>query len=80
MFDGIRFEERNDHKANDIVFARGSFEKTIWPNYLVQSEGGWRHGRMQFGEQGIYLTAKVGALEVREKVTLHLLRREKGAE
>jgi hypothetical protein len=80
MFEGIPFEERNLRKPNDVVFPRGSLEKRIWPTFLVQREGGWRHGAMPFGEQGIYLKARVGGQEVREKVTLHLLRREKGGD
>lgn len=76
MFEGIVFRDRNNPKPPDIVFANKSFTKTIYPNNLVSFTsgrgGGWEHDGMPSGENGVYLTVKIGNEEISEKITLYI--------
>ena len=76
MFEGVVYKDRNNPKPPDIVFANSRFSKIISPNNLVNFSsgryGGWRHTYMPAGENGVYLTIKVGDKEVNEKLTVYL--------
>ena len=76
MFEGIVYSERNNPKPPDMIFAKNTFTQTIYPNNLVHFQGGkfakWLHDSMSSGEQGVYLTVKVGNNELHEKLVLNL--------
>lgn len=72
MFDGVVFKDRNNSKPPDIIFAGSTFVKIISPNNLVSFNNGWNQEHMPTGENGVYLTVKVGNQEVHEKLTLIL--------
>jgi len=78
MFEGIVYRDRNSPKSPDIIFANGELTKGIWPNNLVGFSsgkyGGWRHGSMPRGENGVYLTVNIDGKEISEKLTLSLSR------
>lgn len=75
MFEGIVYSNRHAVKPPDIVFAKSSFTKTIYPINLVSYRpgkyGGWEHGNIGYSQTGIYLTIKVGGVEVSEKIILN---------
>ena len=77
MYEGIIYANRNNPKAPDIVFANSTFEKEIWPCNLVYYHrglsadfSGWEHNTFPAGQNGVYLTMKVNAHEVHEKLML----------
>ena len=76
MFEGVVYKDRNNPKSPDIVFAKGTFEKTIWPNSLVEYVGGkytpWKNGMMPPGEHGIYLTVNIDGKEVTQKLVTNI--------
>lgn len=76
MFAGVVYKDRNQPKAPDIVFAKGLFQKTIWPNNLVDFTsgryGGWMHGLMPAGENGVYLTVSVDGKEFTGKLVTNI--------
>lgn len=81
MFEGVVYRDRNNPKPPDIIFAKSSFTKEIMPNNLVdfstsQYSGGWRHEQMPTGENGVYLTIKVGGEEIKEKLTINITREQ----
>lgn len=80
MFEGVVYKDRNNPKPPDIIFAKSTFSKTIWPNNLVYFSsgkyGGWRNEDMPTGENGIYLTVKVGDQEIKEKITINITREQ----
>ena len=80
MFEGVVFRERHRSKPPDIVFANSRFSKAIWPSNLVHftsgKHAGWRHRSMPSGENGVYLTVKIGEDEIKEKVLLNLSKEE----
>lgn len=80
MFDGIVYLQRNSPKQPDIVFAKSSMNKIIFPIILVEYDsgryGGWRHSGMPVGENGIYLNIRAGSEEIREKITINLVARQ----
>jgi len=73
MFDGILYKDRNNPKPPDIIFAKSSFEKTIYPNKYVEYYDGWHNRRMPPGEYGVYLNIKVGDKEIKEKLLVNLV-------
>lgn len=76
MYPGILYLQRNNPKQPDVIFAKSSFEKMIWPCNLVEFSSGrhgrWRHEYMPLGQNGIYLVIRCGDEEIREKITLKL--------
>ena len=76
MFEGVLYRDRNNQKAPDMIFAKGTFTKAIYPNNLVEYRsgqyGGWDHTSMGTGENGVYLTVKVGNEEIKEKITTNI--------
>ena len=76
MFEGVVYRDRNNQKSPDIIFAKGSLTKTIWPNNLVSFSsgryGGWDHGSMPRGENGVYLTVILDGKELHEKLVVTL--------
>lgn len=80
MFEGVVYKDRNNPKPPDIIFAKSTFSKTIWPNNLVYFSSGkygkWRNEDMPTGENGVYLTVKVGSQEIKEKITINLIREQ----
>jgi hypothetical protein len=76
MFEGVVYRDRNNPKPPDVVFAKGNFSKTIWPNNLVYFSSGkyasWGHEVMSPGENGVYLTIKIGDKELKEKLLLRI--------
>jgi len=74
MFEGTVYRDRNNPKPPDVIFAGSTFSKTIWPSNLVHFSGGryasWMHENMPAGENGVYLTIKVGGEEIRDKLTV----------
>lgn len=73
MFEGVVYRDRNNPKPPDIVFAKSTLAKVLWPNNLVDFSsgryGGWNHQSMPRGENGVYLTVIVDGKEVHEKLT-----------
>jgi hypothetical protein len=80
MFEGVVYKDRNNPKPPDIIFAKSRFLKTIWPNNLVHFSsgkyGGWRNEDMPTGENGVYLTVKIGDQEIKEKITINITREQ----
>jgi hypothetical protein len=77
MYDGIIYADRNKPKQSDVIFAGGSFTKTIWPNKLVFIfSDKWDHLKMPAGENGIYLTIAVDGKNINEKLTTKLIAEE----
>lgn len=83
MFTGVVYEDRNDPKPSDVVFAHDTFSKCIWPCNLVMFTGTsapllpqntWWHRTILAGEHGVYLTLKVADHEVHEKLTIRFYR------
>ncbi len=78
MFEGVVYKDRNNPKSPDVIFPGGFLTKIIWPNNLVSFTsgryGGWNHGTMPFGENGVYLTIAVDGKEVNEKIVTRLSR------
>lgn len=76
MFEGIVYRDRNNQKSADVIFAKGTLTKTIWPNNLVSFSagryGGWDHGSMPRGENGAYLTVVLDGKELHEKLVVAL--------
>jgi len=76
MFEGVVYKERNNSRANDIVFGNTTLNKLILPNNLVAYLGGrsigWFHHLMPQGENGIYITLKVDDKEIGEKVLVNI--------
>jgi hypothetical protein len=80
MFEGVVYIDRNNPKSPDIVFSKSTFSKTIWPNNLVYYSSGkhgrWRNKDMPTGENGVYLTVKVNGEEIKEKITIDIIREQ----
>jgi len=76
MFEGIVFKDRNNQKPPNIIFGKGKFQKSIYPNVLVYYEPGqflgWHHEKMQPGEKGIFLTLSIADQEISEKIILNI--------
>lgn len=73
MYEGIVYAKRSESKSPDVVFSGGKLTKAIYPVNLVEYEsgqyGGWSHGAMPVGENGIYFNFEVGDEEYSKKVT-----------
>lgn len=80
MFEGIVYKDRNNPKPPDIVFANRTFRKIISPNNLVNFSsgryGGWTNENMPTGENGVYLTIRVGDKEINEKIIINVIRNQ----
>jgi len=80
MFEGVIYKDRNNPKPPDIVFAKGTFCKTILPSNLVRFSsgkyGGWTNENMPTGENGIYLTVRVEGKEINEKIIINVIRNQ----
>jgi len=76
MYEGIIYKDRNNPKPPDIIFAKNTFTRSIYPNNLIRFQSGrfakWLHDSMSSGAQGVYLTVKLGNNEIREKLILNL--------
>jgi hypothetical protein len=79
MFEGVVYKDRNNQKPPDVVFAKGTFTKTIWPNNLVSFSagsayvyGGWLNEAMPAGENGAYLSLSIDGKEVSERLVVLL--------
>lgn len=74
MFEGVIYKDRNNQKPPTIIFANSEFKKIIWPNNLVffEPELGWGHKPIELGQNGVYLTIKVGEKEIKEKLLLNM--------
>ncbi len=77
MLPGLRPEDRNKPKPPDLIQPHSSRSKTIWPSALAYSThgsmGGWKHGIMSRGENGVDLCLKVSGKEMTERLTVILL-------
>jgi len=77
MFEGIVYNERNNPKQPDVVFAGGNLVKIILPNALVEFEsgryGGWRNRFMLEGEHGVYLTLLIDGKEINERLSVNFV-------
>ena len=77
MYEGIIFAKRDEQKPNDVVFPKGTYQKEIWPNNLVNYDSGrygagWVHWSMNAGINGVYLTTVVDGKEINEKLIVDL--------
>ena len=73
MFEGVVYKDRNNPKSPDMIFANGTFSKTIWPNNLVSFSGSsWYHEEMSIGDDGVYLVVKVADKEIKEKLIVNI--------
>jgi len=76
MVQGASFQRRNRPEPPDVIPPHFSRSHTIWPSTLAYSArgqiGGWKHGIMSRGENGVYLSLKVSEKEVGERLTVML--------
>ena len=78
MFEGVVYKDRNNPKQSDIVFPGVEFNKTIYPNSLVQfSFGNWRHPLMNEGEHGAVVTLTIDGKDVGERLGLRFFKKTK---
>jgi len=71
-FGGIFYREVNEHKQNDIIFSKQTFQNLISPSCLVYFYRGWSRKVFPNGENGIYLTMLINGKEIREKLTVDI--------
>lgn len=72
-FEGIVIRDRNMPRAPEIIFAKGSYRKTIAPNASMELSlfplAHWVVNPMPVGEFGIYVVIDVDGKEVPLKIT-----------
>lgn len=80
MSEGTIYRDRNNVQPLDIVFAKSTFTKELWPNNYVhylrgaadgQDMDHWGTGN---GIQGIYLTVNIDGKEVKEKLLINIIK------
>ena len=74
-YEGVIYKDRNMPKQSDVIFANGTFNKTIFPSNFISFRGqyGWYSDYMPNGENGVYLTLKINGEEYHEKLLLDIL-------
>jgi len=72
-FEGIVIRDRNMPRAQEVIFASGSYKKTIAPNASMHLNlfplANWEIKPMPVGEGGIYLVMDVEGKEVPLRMT-----------
>lgn len=75
MYDGVLYKDRNNPKPPDVIFSGSEFRKTIYPNDLVRFlYRKWRNLAMPEGENGVYLTIRIKGNDLREKITINMVK------
>jgi hypothetical protein len=74
MFSGMRYMQKDQPKAPDVVFKKGYFSKVIYPASLASynSTTGWGNYGMGTGTMGVYLTARVGDKDITQKLLVNV--------
>ena len=69
-YKGVSYTGRYNSRPPDIVFAKSTLKRTIWPTNLIEfRRGKCNHIPMDAGEHGIYLRTRINGNEINEKVT-----------
>lgn len=75
-FEGIVIRDRNMPRPQDVIFASGSYKKTVAPNASMHLNlfplANWEVKPMPVGEGGIYLVVDVDGKEVPLRMTTQL--------
>ncbi|WP_456406715.1 hypothetical protein [Thiolapillus sp.] len=80
MFEGVLYKDRNNRKPPDIIFPGQEFSKKIYPNKLVDytsgKYGGWVHYPIPAGENGAYVTLRIGEEEINKRLIVNITRKK----
>jgi len=70
IYPGIMYMQRHSPRTNDVIMAKGRFEKQIKPTNHVYYSEGWGNRRWKQGNYGVYFTFIIDGQEVHEKVMM----------